>query len=43
MKTIIVLLVAFLCIGIFAHNYNKWTRLLLGGVVVAVVVYLSIG
>lgn len=43
MKTIIVLLAAFLCIGIFARSYNKWTRFLLGGVVVAVIVYLSLG
>jgi hypothetical protein len=43
MKTLVALLVAFLCIGIFARSYNKWTRFLLGGVIIVVVVYLSIG
>lgn len=43
MKTISVLLVIFLCIGIFAKTYNAWVRVLLIGVIVAVLLYESFG
>lgn len=42
MKTIFVLLLAFLGIGLFVQTYNKGTRLLLIAVIVVMLVYLYI-
>ena len=43
MKTLAVLLVIFLGIGIFAKTYNAWVRVLLIGVIVAVLLYENFG
>ena len=43
MKTIVVLLVIFLGIGIFAKKYNAWVHMLLLGVIVAVLLYENFG
>jgi hypothetical protein len=42
MKTIFVLLVLFLGIGLFVRSYNKWTRLLLITVIAGVIAYLYV-
>jgi hypothetical protein len=42
MKTVLVLLAIFLCIGLFTRTYTKWTRLLLLGAIVAMLVFLYV-
>jgi len=41
MKTIAVLLLLFLCIGITVRKFNSWTRLLIIVVVAGVVLYVT--
>ncbi len=40
MPTIVAVLVLFLGLGLFTHKYNGWTRLLLIGIIVAMIVYI---
>jgi hypothetical protein len=42
MKTIAVLLVSFIAIGVCTKTDNKWTRLCLIAIIVAMVAYVSI-
>lgn len=43
MKTIFILLVAFVCIGLFARNFNTRTRLLTCLVAAGVVAFVTFG
>jgi hypothetical protein len=40
MTSIFVLLVAFLCIGLFTHSYNTRARVLVSGTIIAMLIYL---
>jgi hypothetical protein len=42
MKTIFILLIFFLAVGIFARSNNRWTRMVLSAGIVAVILYLYI-
>lgn len=42
MKTVFLILLFFLCIGLFARRYNGWVRGLLGTGIVGMVLYLSL-
>lgn len=43
MKTLTILLVIFLGLGLFVKKYNAWVRVLLIGVIVAVLLYENLG
>jgi len=42
MKTIFVLLIFFLAVGVFARSNNRWTRVVLGVGILAVILYLYV-
>ncbi len=42
MKTVFVLLLLFLGLGLFARTYNTWTRLLLITLIVVMLVYVNL-
>jgi hypothetical protein len=41
MKTVFLLLLLFLVLGLFARQYNGWVRLLVSGVVVGMILFIS--
>ncbi len=41
MKTVVVMLVVFMCLGLFAQKFHFWTRLLLITAVVGVMLYIT--
>ncbi len=41
MKTVFVLLVLFLCLGLFVQKFHVWTRLLLITVIVGMILYIT--
>ncbi len=43
MMSIFLLLVAFICLGLFARNYNTRVRLLMLCVAAAMVLYITLG
>jgi hypothetical protein len=42
MKTIFVLLIFFLAVGVFARSNNRWTRVVLSAGILAVIFYLYV-
>ncbi len=42
MQTILVLLLAFLGLGLFVRKFNIWTRLLLIGIIVGMVLFIYV-
>lgn len=42
MKTVVVMLVVFLCLGLFAQKFHFWTRVLLIAAIVAVMLYITV-
>jgi hypothetical protein len=43
MKTIFLLLVFFIIMGVFARSKNRWTQALLSAGIIVVILYLYIG
>jgi hypothetical protein len=42
MKTVFVLLIFFLALGVFARTNNRWTRVVLSAGILAVILYLYV-
>ena len=43
MKSIFILLTAFICLGLFPRKYSGWVRLLVLGFAVIMVLYVTFG
>lgn len=42
MKTVFVLLIFFLAVGVFARSNNRWTRVVLSTGILAIILYLYV-
>jgi len=42
MKTVFILLIFFLAVGVFVRSNNRWTRVVLSAGIIAVILYLYV-